>query len=84
MNKQVEDMIVCGDARLVDAPVRYQIEADRNFGLPTALFGAMAGCYFGFLGLMASACGNSGLAIPMVIFAVAIIAGFAVPANWGG
>jgi hypothetical protein len=55
---------------------------DRNFGLPTAVFGVMVGCYLGFLGIMAVAFSSPMLAIPMVIFAVAIIAGFAVPTIW--
>lgn len=82
MSKQIQEIIARGDARLVDAPVRHQIEVDRNFGLPTAIYGIMVGCYFAFLGLMAAAFGNPVLAIPMVMFAVAIIAGFGVPMIW--
>ncbi len=82
MSKQIQEIIARGDARVVDAPVRHQIEVDRNFGLPNAIFGVMVGCYFAFLGLMAAAFGNPVLAIPMVIFAVSIIAGFGVPMIW--
>jgi hypothetical protein len=50
MSEQVHEIIARGDARIVEAPVRHQVEADRNFGLPTAVFGLMVGCYLGFLG----------------------------------
>jgi hypothetical protein len=82
MSMQVQDIIARGDARIVEAPVRHQVEVDRNFGLPPALFGVTVGCYLGFIAITALAFGNATLAIPMVIFAVSIIAGFAVPTIW--
>jgi hypothetical protein len=82
MSKQVHDIIESGAARIVEAPVRHQVEADRQFGLPAALYGAMVGCYLAFLAIAAVTFGNAALAIPMVIFAVAIVAGFGVPALW--
>jgi hypothetical protein len=82
MSEQIHDIIARGEARIVEAPVRHQVEADRNFGLPTAIFAAMVGCYLAFLGLMGTALASPTLAIPMVIFAVSIIAGFVVPAIW--
>jgi hypothetical protein len=82
MTKQVHDIIARGDARIVEAPVRHQVEADRSFGLPTALYAAMVGCYLGFLAILALVFGNAALAIPLIIFVVAIVAGFGVPAIW--
>jgi hypothetical protein len=86
MSHIVHDLIARGDARVVDhpaeAPVRHQVEADRNFGLPTALYGATVAGYLGFLLVVGSAFANPVLAIPMAIFVVFIIAGFGVPALW--
>ena len=86
MSHIVHDLIARGDARVVaapaEAPVRHQVESDRNFGLPTALYGATVGCYLGFLVIVGSAFANPVLAIPMAIFVVFIIAGFGVPAVW--
>jgi hypothetical protein len=87
MSHIVHDLIASGDARIVaqpeaTAPVRHQVEADRNFGLPTALYGATVAGYLGFLLVVGSACANPVLAIPMAIFVVFIIAGFGIPAIW--
>jgi hypothetical protein len=82
MSKQVQDIIARGEARIVEPPVRHQVEVDRNFGLPTALYGVMVGCYLGFLALAFIAFANPVLAVVMVIFAVSIIAGFAIPTVW--
>lgn len=86
MSHIVHDLIASGDARIVAQPetvqVRHQVEADRNFGLPTALYGATVAGYLGFLLVVGSAFANPVLAIPMAIFAVFIIAGFGIPAIW--
>ena len=85
MSKLVQDHIARGEARIVDAPAvakRNQVEGDRNFELPTGLFVTTAGCYLAFLGIMFAGFGNPVLVIPMIIFAVSIIAGFGVPAIW--
>ncbi len=82
MSKQVHDIIESGAARIVGAPVRRRHEVDRSFGLPGAIYGAMVGCYLGFLAIAAVTFGNAALAIPLVIFAVAIVAGFGVPSLW--
>ena len=85
MSKLVQDHIARGEARIVDAPAaakRSQVEGDRNFELPTALFATTAGCYLAFLGVMFAAFGNPVLVLPMILFAVSIIAGFGVPAIW--
>jgi hypothetical protein len=92
MTKQVHDILASGDARIVDAPFhrenasksapRNQVESDRNFGLPTIFFGATVALYLGFIGLMSATFSADGLVIPMVVFAVIIVAGFGVPAIW--
>ncbi|MCM0000846.1 MAG: hypothetical protein NBV68_15820 [Erythrobacter sp.] len=87
MSHIVHDLIASGDARIVAQPEleqhpRHQVEADRNFGLPTALYGATVAGYLGFLLVVGSAFANPALAIPMAIFVVFIIAGFGVPAIW--
>ena len=82
MSQQVHDMIARGDARIVEAPVRHQVEAERNFGLPAGIYGTMIGCYLGFLALAMLAFANPVLAVVMVICAFSIMAGFAVPTLW--
>lgn len=86
MSHIVHDLIARGDARVVAqpevAPVRHQVEADRNFGLPSALYGTTVGCYLAFLVIVGSAFANPVLAIPMAIFALFIVAGFGIPAVW--
>lgn len=84
MSHIVHDLIASGDARIVAQPatVRHQVEADRNFGLPTTFYGATVGCYLGFLVIVGSAFANPVLAIPMAIFVLFIVAGFGIPAVW--
>lgn len=84
MSHIVHDLIASGGARIVElpAPVRHQIETDRNFGLPTALYGATIACYLGFLVIVGSAFANPVLAIPMAIIVLLVAAFFGVPAVW--
>lgn len=87
MSHIVHDLIARGEARIVarpdaEAPVRHQVESDRNFGLPKALYGATVAGYLGFLLVVGSAFANPQMAIPLAIFVVFIIAGFGVPAVW--
>jgi ABC-type dipeptide/oligopeptide/nickel transport system permease subunit len=86
MSHIVHDLIARGGARVVEqptaAPVRHQVDADRNFGLPTALYGATIACYLGFLVIVGSAFANPVLAIPMAIIVLLIVAAFGVPAVW--
>jgi ABC-type dipeptide/oligopeptide/nickel transport system permease subunit len=86
MSHIVHDLIARGDARVVDqpeaAPARHQVEGDRNFGLPSALYGATIACYLGFLVIVGSAFANPVLAIPMAIIVLLIVAAFGVPAVW--
>jgi hypothetical protein len=84
MSHIIHDLIASGDARVVEQPahVRHQVEVDRNFGLPTALYGATIACYLGFLVIVGSAFANPVLAIPMAVIVLLIAAGFGVPAIW--
>ena len=82
MSQQVQEIIARGDARIVDAPARHQVETDRNFGLPTALYGITVGGYLGFIAITGLAFANPVLAIPVVIFGFFIAAGFGIPAIW--
>lgn len=86
MSHIIQDVIARGDARIVELPqapaVRHQVESDRNFGLPTALYGVTVGCYLAFLAITGVAFANPGLALPMTIFALFIVAGFGVPTLW--
>lgn len=84
MSHIAHDIIARGDARVVEQPasVRHQVETDRSFGLPTALYAATVGCYLGFLVIVGSAFAHPELAIPMAIFVVFIVAGFGVPSLW--
>lgn len=86
MSHIVHDLLVRGGARIVAEPdaaiIRHQGETDRNFGLPSALYGATVAGYLGFLLVAGSAFANPVLAIPMAIFVIFIIAGFGVPAVW--
>ena len=85
MSKQFQDQIALGKARIVDAPaapVRHQVEVDRNFELPVGLYGATVGLYFVFLAVMFAGLASPGLIIPIAIFAVFIAGMFGVPAIW--
>jgi ABC-type dipeptide/oligopeptide/nickel transport system permease subunit len=86
MSHIVHDLIARGDARVVDQPtstaVRHQVEADRNFGLPTALYGATIACYLGFMAIVGTAFANPVLAIPMAVIVLLVVAAFGVPAIW--
>jgi len=87
MSKLVQDKIATGEARIVDAPAktsapRHQVEVDQNFEIPSVLFGATVACYLAFLGVMLGAFAAPMLAIPMVVFAGFIVAGFGVPMIW--
>lgn len=86
MSHIVHDLIARGDARIVDLPapvvVRHQVETDRNFGLPTALYGATIACYLGFLAIVGTVFANPVLALPLAIIVLLIVAAFGVPAVW--
>ncbi len=86
MSHIVHDLIARGDASVVDQPavasLRHQVEGDRNFGLPTALYGATIACYVAFVVIVGTAFANPVLVIPAAIIMVLIAAAFGVPAVW--
>lgn len=86
MSHIVHDLIARGDASVVDHPavasLRHQVEGDRNFGLPTALYGATIACYVAFVVIVGTAFANPVLVIPVAIIMVLIAAAFGVPAVW--
>lgn len=64
-------------------PVRDRNDpVDRTFELPTGLYAATVALFLGFIGVMAIGFGNPEMAIPLVIFAFFIVAGFGIPAIW--
>lgn len=66
----------------VAARPRHQVEVDRGFELPTALYAAMAALFFGFVAVMGIGLATRSLIVPMGIIAVFIAMFFAVPAQW--
>jgi ABC-type dipeptide/oligopeptide/nickel transport system permease subunit len=86
MSHIVHDLIARGEARVVDQPAvfsaHHQVESDRNFGLPTALYGATIACYLGFMAIVGTAFANPVLAIPMAVIVLLVVAAFGVPAIW--
>lgn len=67
---------------IIHEDMRAPTTVDRTFEIPAALYGATVACYLGFIGVMALGFGAPALAIPMVIFTISIVAGFAVPLIW--
>ncbi len=67
-------------ARAADAPLRG--EYGRTFDLHPALFALTFGAYMAYLGIMAFAFADAEMAIPFVIFAIFVVAGFGTPALW--
>lgn len=55
---------------------------DRSFELPTMLYAGMAGLFLAFVGIMATGFAHPEMVLPTAIFALFIIAFFAVPAIW--
>lgn len=55
---------------------------ERSFELPKRLYAGTVAGYLGFLAVMAAGFMNPNLAIPMVIFALFVVAAFGVPLVW--
>jgi hypothetical protein len=55
---------------------------DRTFELPRALYAMTVGLFLAFLGVMTIGFGNPELALPMVLFAFTIVAGFGICTIW--
>jgi hypothetical protein len=73
-------------AEITEAPPAHseiiRTEIDRSFELPVGLYAATVALYLGFVGVMALSFMNPGLVLPMVIFALFIVAGFGTPMLW--
>ena len=87
MSEHIKDIIERGHARIVASPAaqtapRHQVDIDRQFELPKALYMTTVGLYLGFCVLMWMGLSSPGLVIPMAIFGLFIVAGFGVPAIW--
>lgn len=68
-------------AAVTDAP-HIRSEIDRSFELPTGVYGATVALYLGFIGVMALTFMTAQLVLPMVIFALFIVAAFGTPMLW--
>ena len=83
MSKHIPAKLLQHKARILKAPeAQSRVEVDRSFEMPRVLYGVTVGLYLAFIGIMFAGLSSPGLVIPMVIFAVFIIAGFGVPAIW--
>lgn len=81
MSKNLPRHLVAEQAVIRDSAVTPTV-VDRSFELPKGFYFATVGLYLGFLAVMAAGVPSGGLVLPMVIFAVSIIAGFALPLLW--
>ncbi|HTM94357.1 MAG TPA: hypothetical protein VL100_00855 [Croceibacterium sp.] len=66
----------------VAAHPRHQVDVDRGFEVPTAIYAAMAALFFGFVAVMAIGLATRNLIVPIGIIVVFITMFFAVPAQW--
>ena len=66
----------------VEAGLREPTRVDRSFELPTALYGMTLGLFLAYLAVMGVGFAHPEMILPMAAFAIAIIAGFGVPALW--
>jgi hypothetical protein len=67
---------------IVAAPAHPRACEDRTFELPPALHIATAALFLGFVSLLCAAFATPGLLVPYSVFAIFIVAFFAVPALW--
>jgi hypothetical protein len=68
---------------LLPAPATIRNAAlDRSFELPTVLYALTAGLFLAFVGIMAAGFAHPEMIIPTAVFALFIVAFFAVPAIW--
>ena len=81
MSKNLPRDLVADQAVIRSTAVTPTI-VDRSFELPKGFYVATVGLYLGFLAVMAIGVPSGGLVLPMVIFALSIIAGFALPVVW--
>ncbi|WEK47544.1 MAG: hypothetical protein P0Y56_04425 [Candidatus Andeanibacterium colombiense] len=74
--------IIHPEAAIAAPNARHAAVVDRSFELPGALYAATVGLFLAYLGVMCLGFGDPGLALPMAIFVLFIVAGFGLPALW--
>jgi hypothetical protein len=79
MTRQIDQKQLLSRNEIVANPAQRACE-DQSFELPTAVFGAMAALFFGFLIVLAIGLAHPQLAVPMGINFAFLTAFFAVPA----
>tara|TARA_B100000678_G_scaffold153405_1_gene128177 strand:- start:1497 stop:2000 length:504 start_codon:yes stop_codon:yes gene_type:complete len=68
---------------LAPAPeMQVRQDVERSFEMPTVLYGATVALYLGFIAALGVGFATPGLALPMAIFAIFIVALFGAPALW--
>ncbi|MDG5748762.1 hypothetical protein P8Q88_11315 [Qipengyuania sp. XHP0207] len=82
MSKNLPRELIADTAIVHDRLAPQRTVVDRTFELPRPLYVATVGLYLGFLAVMATGLSTPGLAIPMAIFAIFIVAGFGLPLVW--
>lgn len=65
-----------------EAAVRAPTTVQRGFELPNRLYAATVGLFLAYIALMGWGFAHPELALPLVIFALFIVAAFGVPALW--
>jgi hypothetical protein len=83
MTSRIDRVKLLAREEIVASPAQRACE-DHSFGLPPAIFGAMAALFFGFLGVLAIGLAEPQLIIPMGINFAFLTAFFAVPAIFAG
>lgn len=73
---------IFAEALVAKRATPFEVKVIRSFDLPPVLHIATACLYLAFLGIMAFAFQDRGLAIPMAIFVIYIVMAFGVPAMW--
>ena len=81
MVARLDKVQLLSQAKIVAAPSQRSCE-DRTFELPPALHVMVATLFLGFVSVLSAAFANPEMAVPYVVFAVFIVAFFAVPALW--
>jgi hypothetical protein len=83
MAERLSREVVAEKAFIHETPVlREPTAVDRRFELPTALYGATAALYLGFILMLGVTFANPELNILVPIFALVVFAGFGIPAIW--
>ena len=79
MTRRIEQANLLARDEIVCSPQARACQ-DQNFELPSAIFGAMAALFFGFMAVLAAGLSSPGLVVPMAVNFAFLAAFFAVPA----